>query len=97
MPTTARRRGTYKISARILVFGLWTVLFGMFILFFTVQMFATVSSFSSIGVLGQETGTGVDSILFDSLLILYRGGFLTLGAGGMLMAFGSMFVIGVAR
>jgi cell division septal protein FtsQ len=52
MPTTARHRGTYKISARILVVGLWTVLFGMFILFFTVQMMATLSSFSSIGVLG---------------------------------------------
>lgn len=97
MPSTARRQGTITISARIVVVGLWTVLFGMFILFFTMQMFATLSSFSSIGVLGQETGTGIDSILFDSLLMLYRGGFLTLGAGGLLMVFGSLFVIGVAR
>jgi cell division septal protein FtsQ len=97
MPTTARNRGTFQISARILVVGLWTVLFGMFILLFTMQMFATLSSFTSIGVLGQESGTGVDAILFDSLLMLYRGGFLTLGAGGALMAFGSLFVIGVTR
>lgn len=97
MPTTATSRGAFKISARILVVGLWTVLFGMFILFFTVQMFATLASFSSIGVLGTETGTGVDSLLFDSMVMLYKGGFLTLGAGGVLMAFGSLFVIGVAR
>lgn len=97
MPTTATGRGTFKLSARIVIVGLWTVLFGMFILFFTVQMFATLSSFSSIGVLGTETGTGVDAILFDSLLMLYRGGFFTLGAGGVLMAFGSLFIVGVAR
>lgn len=97
MPSTARRHGTIQISARIVIVGLWTVLFGMFILFFTVQMFATLSSFSSVGVLGQQTGTGVDSLLYGSLLMLYRGGFLTLGAGGVLMAFGGLFVIGVAR
>ena len=97
MPTHAHGRGTFKISARIVIVGLWTVLFGMFILFFTVQMFATLSSFSSIGVLGAETGTGVDSLLFDSMLMLYQGGFITLGAGGVLMAFGTMFVIGVGR
>lgn len=97
MPTTARNRGAFQISTRILVVGLWTVLFGMFILLFTVQMFATLSSFSSIGVLGQESGTGVDHLLFDSMLMLYRGGFLTLGAGGVIMAFGSLFVIGLAR
>lgn len=97
MPTTATRSGTFRISARIIVVGLWTVLFGMFILFFTVQMLATLSSFSSIGVLGAESGTGIDAILFDSMLMLYRGGFLTLGAGGVLMAFGSLFVIGIGR
>ena len=97
MPSTARRRGSYKTSARIVVVGLWTVLFGMFILLFTVQMFATLSSFSSIAVLGQETGTGVDGILFDSMVMLYRGGFLTLGAGGVLMAVGALFVVGLSR
>ena len=97
MPSTAQRRGTYTVSARIVVVGLWTVLFGMFILLFTVQMFATLSSFSSIGVLGQQSGTGVDNLLFDSMLMLYRGGFLTLGAGGVLMAFGALFVVGVSR
>lgn len=97
MPTTARNRGTFQISTRIVVIGLWTVLFGMLILLFTVQMFATLSSFSSIGVLGQESGTGIDSLLFGSMAMLYRGGFLTLGAGGLLMAFGSMFIIGVAK
>lgn len=97
MSTTARQPGTFRTSARIVVVGLWTVLMGMFILLFTVQMFATLSSFSTIGVLGRETGTGVDQLLFDSMLMLYHGGFLTLGAGGVLMAFGSLFVIGLAR
>lgn len=97
MPTTASGHGAFRISARIVIVGLWTVLFGMFILLFTVQMLATLSSFSSIGVLGSETGTGVDNILYDSMLMLYRGGFLTLGAGGVLMAFGTTFVLGVAR
>lgn len=97
MPSTAQRRGAYTISARIVVVGLWTVLFGMFILLFTVQLFATLSSVSGIGVFGQQSGTGVHNIMYDSLLMLYRGGFLTLGAGGVLMAFGAMFVIGVAR
>ena len=97
MPTPAHRQGRFKLSARIVIVGLWTVLFGMFILFFTVQMFAALSSFSSIGVLGTQSGTGVDTMLFDSMLMLYRGGFVTLGAGGVLMAFGTMFVIGVGR
>lgn len=97
MPSTARRHGAFRFSARIVIVGLWTVLFGMFILLFTVQLFATVSSFSTIGVLGEQTGTGVDHLLFDSLVMLYHGGFLTLGAGGLLMAFGCLFVIGVAR
>jgi len=95
MSTTARHNGSFLISARIVVVGLWTVLFGMFILLFTLQLFSMVSSFSSVGVLGRETGTGVDQILFNSLLMLYRGGFLTLGAGGVLMAFGTLFVVGI--
>ena len=73
------------------------MLFGLFILFFTVQMFATLSSFSSVGVLGEATGTGVDGMLYGSMLLLYRGGFLTLGAGGAIMAVGSLFIIGLAR
>lgn len=97
MPTSARTHGSVRLSARIVVVGLWTVLFGLFILFFTVQMFATLSSFSSVGVLGEATGTGVDGMLFDSMLLLYRGGFLTLGAGGAIMAFGSLFIIGLTR
>lgn len=97
MSATARKQGTFKTSARIVIVGLWTVLFGMFILLFTMQMFATLSSFTTIGVLGQETGTGIDEILFNSMLLLYRGGFLTLGVGGVLMAVGSLFVIGIAR
>lgn len=97
MPSTARSHGSFRLSARILVVGLWTVLFGMFLLLFAVQLFATLSSASAVGVLGQETGTGVDVILYDSLLLLYRGGFLTLGAGGLLMAFGGLFIISVSR
>ena len=97
MPTTARSHGTFRLSARIVVVGLWTVLFGLFILFFTVQMFATLSSFSSVGTLGEASGTGVDSMLYDSMVLLYRGGFLTLGAGGVIMAFGSLFIVGLSR
>ncbi|MDZ7702003.1 MAG: hypothetical protein U5J98_07990 [Halobacteriales archaeon] len=98
MPSTAhRRRGSFKLSARIVVVGLWTVLFGMFILFFTVQMISSLSSVSSIGTFGTQSGTGVDAILLDSMVMLYQGGFLTMGAGGVLMAFGSLFVIGVGR
>lgn len=97
MPTAARNHGTIRISARIIVIGLWAVLFGLVILLFTVELIATLSSVSSVGVLGQETGTGVGRALFDSLLLLYRGGLLTLVAGGALMAFGSLFIIGVAR
>lgn len=97
MPTNATRRGSFILSTRILIVGLWTVLFGMFILFFTVQLFATLSTVPGGGLLGGDSGLNVGSMLADSLLLLYRGGFLTLGAGGVLMAFGSLFVIGVAR
>ena len=97
MPTTARSHGSFRLSARIVVVGLWTVLFGLVILFFTVQMFATLSSFSSVGTLGEASGTGVDSMLYDSMVLLYRGGFLTLGAGGVIMAFGSLFIVGLSR
>lgn len=97
MPTAARRHGTFRLSARIVVVGLWTVLFGLFILFFTVQMFATLSSFSAVGALGETTGTGIDGMLFGSMALLYKGGFVTLGAGGLLMAFGSLFIVGIAR
>ena len=97
MPTTARTHGTFRLSARLVVVGLWTVLFGLFILLFTVQLFATLSSFSTVGALGEATGTGLDGMVFGSLALLYKGGFLTLGAGGLLMAFGSLFIVGLAR
>lgn len=97
MPTAVRNRSKFRLSARLIVVGLWTVLFGLLVLLFTLQLFASLSSFASVGAFGQETGSGVDTLLYDSLLLLYRGGFLTLGIGGALMAFGSLFIIGVSR
>lgn len=97
MPTAVRKRSRFRLSARLIVFGLWTVLFGLLVLLFSLQLFASLSSFSSVGAFGQQSGTGIDGLLYDSLLLLYRGGFLTLGVGGALMAFGSLFVIGASR
>lgn len=86
----------FKLSVQMVIFGLWIMFFAFFVLYFSIQMMSAMSTFDA-GVLGSEAGMNLEGMLVDGVVMLYRGGFLTLGIGGVLMAFGSMFIISVIR
>lgn len=70
--------------------------FGLLILYFSIQMMSALSGVD-FGLFGGGQGLGIDGIMIDGTVALYQGGFITLGLGGFLMTFGSMFIISVSR
>lgn len=85
-----------KLAARLLVFGLWTVLFGLLLLFFAAQLFSVFSD-AEIGLFGMSAAGSIDKTLLDGILMVYQGGVATFGLGGLLMACGGMFFMSVSR
>lgn len=97
MPGAVRSQSVLRSSARLFVFGLWTVTFGILMLVIFVQLFGSLSTSTSVTTFGQQSGTNLDSLLFDSLLLLYRGGLVTLGIGGLMTFAGGSLIVRVAR
>lgn len=85
-----------KLAARLLVFGLWTVLFGLLILIFAGQLFSIFGD-AEVGIFGMEAAGSIDQAVLDGILMVYRGGIATFGLGGLLMACGGMFFVSVSR
>lgn len=86
----------FRLSAKLFIFGMWIVFFGLLVLYFSIQMMAALSGIE-FGMLSAEQGLGIDGVMIDGTVALYQGGFITLGLGGFLMTFGSMFIISVSR
>lgn len=97
MPSTVGNRSVLRMSTRLFVFGLWIVMFSVLILVIFVQLFSSLSTSSDVATLGTQTGMGIDSMAVESIMILYQGGFLTLGIGGLMAFFGGTLIIRVAR
>lgn len=97
MPSAVRDRSVLRMSARMVVFGLWIMMFSILILVIFVQLFGSLSTSSSVSLLGSQTGIGIDQFAVESLMLLYRGGFVTLGIGGLMTFFGGSLIIRVAR
>ena len=97
MPSTVGNRSVLRMSTRLLVFGLWIMMFSLLILVIFVQLFSSLSSSSEVATLGTQTGMGIDSMAVESIMLLYQGGFLTLGIGGLMAFFGGTLIIRVAR
>lgn len=97
MPSAVRNRSVLRMSARMVVFGLWIMMFSMLVLVIFIQLFGSLSTSTSVTLLGSQTGIAIDTFAVDSLLLLYRGGFLTLGIGGLMTFFGGSLIIRVAR
>lgn len=85
------------MSSRLIIFGVWVMMFSLIILVIFVQLFSSLSSSSSVAFLGAQTGIGVDTMAVNSLQLLYSGGFLTLGIGGLMTFFGGTLIIRVSR
>ena len=85
------------MSSRLLVFGIWVMMFSLLILVIFVQLFSSLSTSAGVATLGAESGMGIDGMLVDTLMMLYQGGFLTLGIGGLMTVFGGSMIIRVAR
>lgn len=91
-----KRSIALRFSARLVVFGLWSVFFALFVVYFSVQLMGTMTTFDA-GVLGAEAGMNLDGMLVESVVMLYRGGFITLGVGGTLMTLGGTFLVSAMR
>lgn len=96
MAHRVKRPYALMFSARLVIFGLWAVMFAFFVLYFSVQLMAALSGFDA-GVLGAEAGMNLDGMLVSSVAMVYRGGFLTLGVGGALMTFGGSVLLSSVR
>lgn len=97
MPATVRDQSVLRISVRLLIFGLWTVGFGLLMLVIFVQLFGSLTASPDVGAFGEQTGIGFDRLVVDSLVLLYRGGVLTLGIGGAMTLFGTSLIVRAAR
>lgn len=97
MTSAVRDLSALRFSARLVVFGLWTVVFGLLMLFTFTQLFSTVTSQASVASFGETSGVGIESMLVDSFLLLFHGGFLTLGIGATMTFFGGVLIIRVSR
>lgn len=97
MPSAVRNRSVLRMSTRMIIFGLWIMMFSILILVIFIQLFSSLSTSTSVTVLGSQTGIGIDSFAVDSLLLLYRGGFVTLGIGGLMAFFGGSLIIRTAQ
>lgn len=97
MPSTVRNHSVLRSSSRLLIFGLWIMMFSSLILVIFAQLFSSLSTSSSVATLGTQTGIGVDRMAFESVIVLYQGGFITLGVGAMMTFFGGSLIIRVAR
>ena len=86
----------FRLSAKMVIFGMWIVFFGLLILYFSIQMMSALSGVD-FGLIGAGQGLGIDGMMVDGTVALYQGGFITLGLGSFLMTFGSMFIISVSR
>lgn len=97
MPSAVRNRSVLRMSTRMIIFGLWIMMFSILILVIFIQLFSSLSTSTSVTILGSQTGIAIDSFAVDSLLLLYRGGFVTLGIGGLMAFFGGSLIIRSAR
>lgn len=97
MPSAVRGLSVLRFSARLLVLGLWTVVFGLLVLSIFAQLFGSLATAPSVTSFGQQTGFGLDRMLFDALMLLYHGGFLTVGIGGVMTVFGGALLVRVAQ
>lgn len=97
MPSAVRNRSVLRMSSRLVIFGLWIMMLSLLMLVIFVQLFSSLSSSSSVALLGAQTGIGVDTMAVDTLKLLYSGGFLTLGIGGLMTFFGGSLIIRVSR
>lgn len=73
------------------------MMFSILILVIFTQLFSSLSTSPSVELLGSETGIGINSLAVESLVILYQGGFLTLGIGGLMAFFGGSLIIRVSK
>lgn len=73
------------------------MMFSLLILVIFAQLFSSMSTSSSVALLGTQTGIGIGSMATNSLKLFYSGGFLTLGIGGLMTFFGGSLILRVAR
>lgn len=97
MPSAVRNGSVLRMSSRLLVFGIWVMMFSLLVLVIFVQLFSSMADSSSVAFFGSQTGIGIDTMAVDSLKLLYGGGFVTLGIGGLMTFFGGSLIIRVSR
>lgn len=97
MTSAVRNRSVLRISTRLFIVGLWAVMFGLIMLVIFVQLFGSVSTSSGVATLDGQAGLGLQQLAIDSLFLLYQGGIVTLGIGGMMTAFGGTLIVRAAR
>lgn len=85
-----------KLPAKLVIFGLWGATFSLVVLYFSVRMLAAVSTFDA-GVLGSDGGLNLNMMIMESILLVYRGGLLSLGIGGVFMALGGTILMSPNR
>lgn len=81
-----------KLPVKLVIFGLWGATFAMVVLYFSIRMLSAVTSLD-MGVLGADAGINLSLILVESIMMVYRGGLVSLGVGGALMVLGGIFLI----
>lgn len=85
------------MSARLFIFGLWAIVLGLLMLVIFVQLFEAWTTSASMTGLGAQTAISVDAVVMDTLYLLYRGGVITLGLGGLMTFVGSAIIVRVSR
>lgn len=71
----------------MLVVGFWAVVLGLVFVYVALDLMEVVET----SIAGSETAV-FSAMLFDPLVLIYEGGVVTLGVGGVLMLFGGVLV-----
>lgn len=88
--TTDLERSVLRTSARAVVLGFWTTLFGLLVVYLAVRVGAIIAaSPTTTGMMGD---LGLDTALRQSLLTVYGGGVVAIALGVFIIGIGLRFL-----
>lgn len=83
----------FKLGARLIIVGFWTIIVGLLILVSVSHIQPTFAgTVSELPVTGPPSSS--DRLLGEWLKVLYQSGYVTFGIGSLLMAVGGSLLVG---